>query len=187
MGEITVEQIVSADGYAADADGGLEFFGVTEERDPVDAGQLEFLRDVDAICLGATTYRMFADYWPNADPRDEPVAGPIADLPKYVVSDSLTSAPWGDDQIEVLAGDPVDAVLGLRERHQHILIWGSLTLTDALFEAGAVDRLRLRVLPVLLGSGRSFTPDGLGQVNLRFERTDSRSLGQVTLQYRVTS
>lgn len=185
MGEITVEQIVSADGYAADADGGLEFFAVTEQADPVDDGQREFLAGVDAICLGAATYRMFADYWPNADPEAEPVATPINALPKYVVSNSLTSAPWGDGEIEVLGGDPVEAVLALRERHRHTLIWGSLTLTDALLEAGAVDRLRLRVVPVLLGEGRSFTPAGLAETRLALESAQTRPLGQVTLQYRL--
>ena len=31
MGRLIVEQIISADGYAADADGGIEFFEVSPE------------------------------------------------------------------------------------------------------------------------------------------------------------
>ena len=68
MGRLTVEQIISVDGYAADADGGIGFFEAVDEVDSNDADQLAFLKDVDAILLGANTYRMFAGYWPKADP-----------------------------------------------------------------------------------------------------------------------
>jgi hypothetical protein len=37
MGRLTVEQIVSADGYAADADGGIDFFRAVDAIDANDA------------------------------------------------------------------------------------------------------------------------------------------------------
>ena len=105
MGRLIVEQIVSVDGYAADADGGIGFMEAIDEVDSNDADQLAFLEHVDAILLGATTYRLFADYWPVADPEVERVAEPINRLPKFVASNTLDSAPWGDGEIEVLRGD----------------------------------------------------------------------------------
>ena len=78
MGRLTVEQIISVDGYAADANGGIEFFEAVAEVDSNDADQLEFLKDVDAILLGATTYRLFAGYWPTADPATDRVASPCS-------------------------------------------------------------------------------------------------------------
>ena len=98
-------------------------------------------------------------YWPKADPAVEHVAEPIDRLPKFVVSNTLETAPWGDGEIEILRGDGAEATRALKERFDHIIVWGSLTLADALFEAGLVDELRLRVVPVLIGAGRSFTPD----------------------------
>ncbi len=190
MGILTVEQIVSADGYAASRDGGLEFFGVTEggtegEADEADQDQLEFLEDVDAILLGANTYRMFADYWPTADARLEPVAVPINALPKLVFSNSLSEAPWGATAAEVVDGDPAGAVAALKDRFPHIVVWGSLQLTFGLFEAGLVDRLRLRVVPALLGFGRSFTPSSLDLTRLELDHSVPHPRGQVTLDYRV--
>jgi dihydrofolate reductase len=186
MGRLTVEQIISVDGYAADANGGIEFFAAVDETDANDDDQLKMLEEVEAILLGATTYRMFAGYWPTADPAVERVAGPIDRLPKFVVSNTLEAAPWGDGDIEILRGDGAEATRALKERFGHVIVWGSLTLADALFEAGLVDRLRLRIVPVLIGAGRSFTPDRLGERRLTLDHTMSFPTAHVTLTYEVS-
>lgn len=185
MGRLTVEQIVSVDGYAADADSGIGFFEAVDEVDSNDADQLAFLENVDAILLGANTYRMFAGYWPDADPAVERVAEPINRLPKFVVSNTLDEAPWGDGSIEILRGDGAAAAAGLKERFQGIVVWGSLTLADALFQAHLVDELRLRVVPVLIGEGRSFTPANLGERRLALDHVVSHPSGHIGLTYRV--
>ncbi|WP_308797602.1 dihydrofolate reductase family protein [Agromyces silvae] len=187
MGRLTVEQIVSVDGYAAEPDGGMHFAEAAETGNPNDADQLAFLHDIDAILLGATTYRMFADYWPTADPAVEVVAEPINRLPKFVASNTLTDAPWGDTgSIEILRGDAADSIAALKKRFGHVIVWGSLTLADALFEADLVDTLRLRVVPALIGAGRSFTPATLGERRLELERAVPFESGHVGLTYRLT-
>jgi len=185
MGRLIVEQIVSADGYAADLDGGLDFIGAARGGNPNDHDQLAFLADVDAILLGANTYRMFAEYWPSADPEVEVVAEPINRLPKFVMSNTLESAPWGDGSIEVLRGNAIEAVAELEERHANIVVWGSLTLTDALFRAGLVDVLRLRVVPVLIGAGRPYTPADLGDRPLELDHVASHPSGHLGVTYLV--
>ena len=78
------------------------------------------------------------------------------------MSNTLESAPWDDHEIAVERGDGVDAVRRLRDQYAgDLIIWGSLTLTDALFRAGEVDVLRLRIVPTLIGAGRAATPDDL--------------------------
>ena len=42
-----------------------------------------------AFLLGRLTYDNFAAFWPN-QPADDPVAGPMNEMPKYVVSTSLS-------------------------------------------------------------------------------------------------
>jgi dihydrofolate reductase len=145
------------------------------------------LSGVAAIVLGANTYRMFAGYWPSADPVAEPVAVPIAKLPKFVVSSTLASAPWGpDDSAEILRGDGVAAVRGLRSRFAgNLIIWGSLTLTDALLRADEVDVLRLRVLPLLVGGGRSFSPKGGGVRPLSLATSRALPGGLLVLEYQA--
>lgn len=185
MGKVIVEQIVSVDGYAEDADGGIGFFEDADWINEVDNEQLQLLSGVDAIVFGARTYRMFADYWPKADPAAQPVATPIRQKPKFVVSSTLRAAPWGpDDSAGILQGDGVTSVRGLRERFTgNLIIWGSLTLSDALLRAGEVDVLRLRVIPVLLGRGRSFAPPDLGLRRASLGTARSFPGGLAVLQY----
>lgn len=164
MAKVIVEQIISVDGYAEDADGGIGFFVNAELVNEADTDQLRMLSDVSAIIFGAKTYRMFADYWPTVDPAVEPVATPIKQLPKFVVSSTLESAPWGtSDPVTILCGDGVEAVRDLRHRFTgNLIIWGSLSLSSALLRAGEVDVLRLRIVPVLLGRGPLLCPIGPG-------------------------
>ena len=183
MGRIIVEQITSADGLAQDSDGGMKFMTVAEPDD-ADADQLRMLESVDAIVFGRTTYGMFADYWPVADPNRYPVARPIETLPKHVVSNTLAVAPWGEGEIIVEPGDGVDTVRRLREQYAgDLIIWGSLTLTDALFRAGEVDVLRLRIVPTLIGAGRGPTPEDLPLTGITLVGTHAFAGGQVTLEY----
>ena len=188
MGKVIVEQIVSIDGYAEDADGGIGFFENADWIHEADLDQLQMLSGVSAIVFGAKTYRMFADYWPQADPVAAPVATPIRQKPKFVVSSNLASAPWGaEDSAEILRGEGVAAVRGLRKRFAgNLIIWGSLTLTDALLRAGEVDVLRLRVIPVLLGRGRSFAPPDVGLRIASLATARSFAGGLVVLQYDLT-
>ncbi|WP_395245134.1 dihydrofolate reductase family protein [Agromyces sp. MMS24-K17] len=183
MGRLILEQIVSADGYAADAEGGIDYFGSVDRLNADDHDQLALLETVDRIVLGRATYEMFAAYWPAADAEVERVAVPIARLPKHVVSTTLDRAPWGDDEIGILRD--LDAVAELRELDGSTIVWGSLDLADDLLRAGLVDVLRLRILPVLIGAGRSFTPGDLGERRLAFHHAVEHPGGQVTLQYEV--
>ncbi|TWI04650.1 dihydrofolate reductase [Luteimonas cucumeris] len=186
MGRIIVEQIISADGYAAEPDGGIGFFENASSINAVDQEQLRLLGSVRAIVLGRRTFDMFAAYWPDADPAREPVAAPINATPKYVVSNTLSSAPWGGrgDTATVLRGDGVASLRELRARVDgDIIVWGSLTLSDALLRAGEVDMLRLRIVPQLIGAGRSFAPADIGRRALVLEQAKSYPPDAVVLQY----
>lgn len=191
MGRLIVEQVITADGYAADPGGGIDFFealvrpGEDGEVDLNDAEQLDYVSQADAILFGATTYRMFADYWPAVDPEVERVAELINRLPKFVVSQTLTDAPWGSGSIEILRGDGADQAAAVKERFDAVIVWGSLTLTDALLRARLVDELHLRIVPVLLGAGRSFAPVDLGERDLELAHVEARPGGVVSLRYVV--
>jgi len=186
MGKLIVEQIISVDGYAAEPDGGIDFFVNARDINEADQDQLHLLAQVGAIVLGRTTYGMFASYWPEADPLQEPVAVRLNALPKYVVSNTLSQAPWGErgEPATVLRGDGVESVRSLRERVDgDLIVWGSLTLCDALLRAGEVDLLRLRMVPTLIGAGRSFAPRDLGTRALALQSVREYPHGLVVLEY----
>src|SRR5688572_29265036 len=118
MGRLIVEQWTSVDGFAADGEGGVGFYvpDDPEGGHEIERAQLAMLENVDAIVLGANTYRIFVDYWPTASPDDEAVAEPINRLPKHVVSNTLESAPWGEGEAALERGDGAESVRALKQR-----------------------------------------------------------------------
>jgi len=185
MGKIIVEQIVSADGFAEARKGGIDFFSAAGDLSEMEQEQLELLANVDAIVFGANTYKMFEDYWPKADAEKERVAEPINRLPKHVISSTLEKAPWGKHDSVTIERDSVQhTIVKLREQYaKDIIIWGSLTLTEALFDDNLIDVLRLRIVPVLVGSGRSVTPSDLDHTKLQLVTSRAYPRGHMSITY----
>ena len=181
---ITIEQLVSADGFAAEPDGGMRFVEAVsfEDLDRTDEHQMDFVRSVDAILLGRVTYEMFASYWPTADPTVDALAGPINALPKLVASETLESAPWGEGEAELIR-DGVKGALAAIERFDRVVVWGSLLLSRALLEAGAVSTVRLRTVPAFVGAGLSFAPPTLAPRAVRLGEQFRYPTGHVTTEY----
>jgi dihydrofolate reductase len=161
VGQLIVQQFVTADGFAADVDGEFTIFDGLEGDDAeFNRRNAEWARSLDAILLGARTYEMFVSYWPTPASADEPIAPMINTSPKFVVSRTLESAPWGDyEPATVEHGDPVDTAQRLkRDLDGDIVLWGSLDLARQLFSANEVDLVRLVYLPVAIGAGYSTFP-----------------------------
>ncbi len=192
MGRLIVEQVVSADGFAADRNGTTKFFeegdgsgdleGALQEGE---AEALEMMENVDAILLGANTYKLFAEYWPKQDPTQQRIAKPLNELPMHVFSTSLQEAPWGKYRPATIErGNVVETIAGLRNRYQRdLVVWGSLKLTETLFRAGIVDVLRLRTVPKLIGDGRTVTPKELEMQPMKLDRIRHYPKGLVNHQY----
>ena len=183
---IVLEQLVSADGFAAEPDGGMRFVEAVsfEDLDRTDEHQMEFVATVDAIVLGRVTYEMFSSYWPTADPEHDRLAGPINALPKLVLSETLETAPWGEDEAQIVRG----GVGGLREaiaRYSTVVVWGSLMLSRALLAEELVDTIRLRTVPTFVGEGLGFTPPTREPLVGRLGEQWRYSTGHVTTEYHL--
>ena len=183
---IVLEQLVSADGFAAEPDGGMRFVEAVsfEDLDRTDEHQMEFVATVDAIVLGRVTYEMFSSYWPTADPEHDRLAGPINALPKLVLSETLESAPWGEDEARIVRG----GIDGLREAiapYSRVVVWGSLSLSRALLAAELVDTIRLRTVPTFVGEGLTFTPPTLTPLVGRLGEQWRYRTGHVTTEYHL--
>jgi dihydrofolate reductase len=88
-------------------------------------------------------------FWPTAEGE---LADRLNELPKYVVSSTLTDPPWN---ATVLGDDWTEEVARLRkELDGEIVVYGSSRrLSRALIGMGLVDEVRLLVYPVVLGAG----------------------------------
>ena len=66
-----------------------------------------------------------------------------------------------------------------------IVLWGSLTLSEAFFAAGEVDAVRLVVMPIALGAGRGVFPAGQDPTLLSLRSAKTYDAGLVELDYAV--
>jgi len=188
MGELIVQEFVTADGFAADANNKFMVYEKLEGGTPeFNRSQLEWLESVDAMVLGASTYRMFVDYWPTPAAAGETVAPALNGLRRFVFSRQLEKAPWGDlPEATVESGDVVEAIRRIKnETEGTVVLWGSLTLSEAFFAAGEVDGVRLVVMPMAIGAGRGVFPAGQKPTLLRLLSATTYDTGLVELVYAI--
>lgn len=127
---------------------------------------------VDAFLLGRKTYEIFAAYWPKHNVPDDPIANSLNELPKYVVSHTLSSAEW--QPTTILGGDMPTEVARLKAQPgRELQVHGSGALVRSLLEHDLLDELRLLVFPVIVGAGMRLFPDAGIPTALRL--TDSRT------------
>jgi len=137
----------------------------------------------DAMLLGRVTYQEWADYWPTS--TVEPFASHINNVPKYVVSKTLDSAPWGTwENATLVRGSLADAITTLKQRPgKNIGIHGSPTLVEAMLHSDLLDELRLEIYPAVAGSGSRLFRDGRAIKQLQLSDSKITSNGVVILTY----
>ena len=117
-------------------------------------------------------------FWPTAEGE---FADRLNELPKYVVSSTLTDLPWN---ATVLGDDWPGVVARLRrELGGDILVYGSRRLARALIGMGLVDELRLLVYPVVLGAGDRLFGETEDKIPLRLVESRPLEGGLVGMIY----
>jgi dihydrofolate reductase len=158
---------VTLDGYAAGANGDLDF--VTETgaaADPTSGpfveDQLAFIESLDTILLGAVTYRMFAAYWPEQTTETQAIADAL-NATRRSSSRARSRALLGSwEPARLASGSAAEEVRRLKaEPGKDMVVWGSLALSDSLMREGLVDEYRLQICPVVLGRGKRLFEAGL--------------------------
>jgi dihydrofolate reductase len=191
MRKVIVQEFVTLDGFAAGPNGEIDF--ITESggdadptRGPFVEDQLAFIGTLDAMLLGAVTYRMFAAYWPEQTRETQAIADALNETPKLVFSRTLERAPWGDWEEARVVSDAADEVRKLKaEPGKHMVVWGSLTLAQSLAREGLVDEYHLFLCPTALAEGRPLFAEA--QPVLR--RLDAKTYegGLVSLRYEAVA
>jgi dihydrofolate reductase len=184
MGKIALSQNISLDGvmqspghtdvpfkyrgWAVDFDGGPESAEF----------QLEQAQNAEALLVGRVTYEAMHAFWPTAEGE---FADRLNELPKYVVSSTLTDPSWNTT---VLGDDWPEEVARLRnELDGEIVVYGSRRLCHALIGRGLVDEVRLLVYPVVLGVGDRLFSDTQDKIDLRLVESRPFVGGLVSVIY----
>ena len=175
MGKIALSQNTSLDGVMqspgpTDVPFKHRGWAVDFDFDYEEEVALEQAQNSEALLLGRVTYEAMQAFWPTAEGE---LADRLNELPKYVVSSTLTDPAWN---ATVLGDDWPEEVARLRkELGGEIVVYGSRRLSQALIGMGLVDELRLLVYPLVLGAGDRLFGETEDKIALRL--VESRPLG----------
>src|SRR3954447_16636163 len=119
--------------------------------------------------------------WSKQTTGDGP--GPLLNqMHKYVVSTTLTIAPWTESTI--IAGNAVEEITKLKQQPgKDIIIDGSATLVQSLMKTDLIDEYRFLVQPFMMGMGRRFFPDGTPATKLKLVESKTLRFGSLALIY----
>lgn len=159
---MSLDGVVQAPGGAEeDTDGGFTHGGWSAPFfDPPSMGAAvgELLDATEALLFGRRTWQTMAAAWP--DRAGDPFADRMNQLPKYVVSSTLTAEQLTWSKSQLIHPEQLHArVAELRRDAGHVQVMGSASLARTLIAEGLVDEYRLMVEPILLGGGKRLFPD----------------------------
>ncbi len=163
----------SVDGFIARRNGALDFL---PEGGGEPHGYNEFIASVDAIVIGRKTFETVLTFgaWPYGDKRVVVLSSRPLDF----------SAVRGG-VVEQMAGPPAEIVSQLEARGaQHLYVDGGITIQGFL-RAGAIQRLIITRVPVLIGDGIPLFGSLPRDIRLRHVATRHYPSGLVQSEYQV--
>jgi dihydrofolate reductase len=183
VAKLIYSAIASLDGYIEDADGK---FGWAAPDNEVHAFVNDLERNVGTFLYGRRMYETMV-FWDSPPglaalpPAEQDFAQIWQAAEKIVYSKTLASAAAGRTRIE-REFDP-ETVRRLKETARRDLTIGGPDLAAHAIAAGLVDEYQLFFVPVIVGGGKRFLPDGVRE---GLELLDERRFGNGTvyLQYR---
>jgi dihydrofolate reductase len=191
MPRIVVSEFVTLDGVMQapgdpneDRSGGFEHGGwqLAYFDDIFGKALMEAFAATGGLLLGRTTYEIFAAHWPK-QPADDPFAGTMNGLRKYVVSTTLTE-PLAWENSTLIKGDVPGEIAKLKEESgKEIQVIGSGELVQTLIQHDLVDSYRLMVHPLVLGTGKRLFRDGTPLSRFRLVDSKPTTTGVLILSY----
>jgi dihydrofolate reductase len=141
--------------------------------------RMEYIREQyaqgDSYMMGRITYEML---WPGWSKDTTELGQTLNRMHKYVISTTLSEAPWKESTI--IRDNVVEEIAKLKQQPgKDIIIDGSATLVRSLQDTGLIDEYRFLVEPFLMGRGRRFFEEGTSMSKLKL--VESRALPSGTL------
>lgn len=175
----------SLDGFAARADGGLDWIVYTKE---LEAYSHSLHAQTDAAIYGRVTYEGMKSYWPTvlSDPDSDEAARAHARwanaATKIVISKTLTESDWENT---IFIGEDIAEEINKIKAQDGKDIWllGSPSVARLFTELDLIDEYRININPSFLGGGTSlFGAMGISR-NLKLIEAKTMDGGVIALRY----
>jgi dihydrofolate reductase len=192
MRKIIATMWVSLDGFVAGPDDGMDWVRLDEQ---MMAYEQALVDEAGILMLGRITFGDFAGHWPHLANGHEPETGDPTDLDamhrayarridamrKIVVSRSGVVAEWrGSETLPAITESCVGRLK--REPGGDIVIYGSISVINALSDLHLIDEYHLLLHPIALGKGRSLVNNTL---KLELISAEPFQSGVVLARYRA--
>ena len=175
----TVFIATSLDGFIAREDGGIDWLSSTGDPPGEDYGYGAFMNSVDAHVMGRKTWDFVRSLpaWPYGKKQVVVLSSKKVEIPKELAK-----------TVTHMSGKPDVIVSTLANRElNHLYVDGGVTIQRFL-NAGAINRLIIARIPVLIGSGIPlFGKLDRGDIRLRHVETRTFSNGIVQSEYELAA
>jgi dihydrofolate reductase len=156
---VTLDGVMQAPGGPEeDPTGGFEHGGwmVGYWDDALASAMGESMTPPLELVLGRRTYEVMAAHWPHSD---DPGADLMNSATKHVASTTLGELEWENSKL--IDGDVPNGIRELKSQDgPELQVHGSANLIQTLLEHGLVDEFRLKIFPVVLGTGKRLFDTG---------------------------
>lgn len=176
---ITIHMVSSLDGFIAKKDNSVDWFDTNDIYDKgiTDQNQEEFLKTIDCYIMGARTYEYAVEL-------SKSYGWAYSDTPTIV----LTHRQLRNDNpnIQLYSGD-LNKLINekLKPEYKNIWVVGGPSLAKQFINLKIANEIRVSILPILLGEGKSFF-DHLSQEHpLHLKDVTAYKNGMVELCYEL--
>ncbi len=174
---IILDLAVSLDGYIEGPNGETDWCILDEDMD-----FYGFLETIDAIFYGRVSYEAWGNFYPdeNAAEEEHKFWQAIHNKKKYV----FTRQAGNDDRVHFIRSDVEREVAKLKSMEgKDIWLYGGAGLIQTFIRSGLIDRYRISVHPIVLGSGKPLFEEVKTPLELKLTGTNTFRSGVVQLIY----
>ena len=150
MAELTLTTFLTIDGVMQapggpdeDTSGDFPYGGwlVPHADDDMGKTMVEIFSKADAFLLGRTTSDIYSAYWPRVTDPNDPIAGKLNSLPKFVASHTQNTFGWsGSSHVRDVTKEMAD----IKKRFpREVQVHGSCGLAQTLIKNDLIDEYRL--------------------------------------------
>jgi dihydrofolate reductase len=185
MRKLVLFMHLSLDGFAADANRGLDWASYDDELQQYADG---IVATVGSPVYGRVTYELMAGYWPavlknpDANEHSKAHAQWVDKATKIVFSKTMKKAEWNNTI--VINDNIAEEINKLKQQPgKDLVIFGSPGLAHSFMELDLIDEYQLTLNPVLLGSGIPAYQNIKNKTNLKLVKATLLKSGVVGLHY----
>jgi len=177
MPKLVYHVAITLDNFIAHTDGSVE--GFLPEGDHIPA-YLEHLKSYGTVVMGRATYEF--GYQFGMKPGD----APYPHMQHYIFSKSLTLSANPNGNVHVISDEPAAFVRDLKRKvNTDIYLCGGAKFAGYLFQKKLVDRIVVKLNPVLFGKGIPLFETEEQTTNLQLVDTHVYKSGVILLTYDV--